>query len=166
MLIIRKAKRNDSEAIIDVNIKTWLDTYKGIISDDFLQSRVEARQQSIDKCRNTVEENDNVYVAILDDKLVGISSFGKSKIQKYYNYGEIYSLYVLKDYQKRGIGKAILFKAIEDLQHQGYKGIIVSCIKKNPSNKFYIKMGGRIIDKKTSLLGSQEIEENILKFEL
>lgn len=166
MLIIRKAKKEDSENIIDVNIKTWLDTYKGIVADEFLKNKINTRQISIDKCRNTVEKDNNVYVAILDNKLVGIVSFGKSKIDKYYKYGEIYSLYVLKDYQRRGIGKAIFFNGINDLKEQQYKNILVSCIKQNPSNEFYIKMGGKKIGEKTSLFGKQLIQENIFEFKI
>ena len=108
MLIIRKAKKSDSKDLIEVNINTWNTTYKGIIPDEYLKHRVDTIEEEIKKCEDTIEQQDNTYVAVLDGKIVGVMNYGSSRIENFKNYGEVYSLYVLKDYQRIEYRKKII----------------------------------------------------------
>ena len=38
-MIIRKAKSSDDKGIIEVNTKTWITTYSGIIPDEILEKK-------------------------------------------------------------------------------------------------------------------------------
>lgn len=164
MLEIRKAKSQDSRGIIEVNVKTWCSTYEGIVPTEYLQYKIDTMEENIKKCEQTVEENDNVYVAIKDGKIVGIMSYGPCKNEKYKNYGEIYSLYVLKEYQNQSIGKRLFLKGKEELKKKLYENMIINCLTENPSNQFYIKMGGTIIEKVEKEIGGEKLWENIILY--
>lgn len=161
---IRKAKSKDAEGIIKVNVKTWLTTYSGIMPDSVLKKKIETMEESVRICKETVEKNNNVLVAIEDEEIVGIVSYGKGKTIEDELTGEIYSIYVLKEYQGKHIGKQLFTAAKKILEENGYKEIIVTCIKQNPSNKFYEKMGGKIVTTIKSNIFGTEIEENLIKF--
>ena len=163
---IRKAKSSDAKEIIEVNVKTWLTTYSGIMPEQALKNKVDNMEESIKKCEKTVEDDDNVLVAIKDGKIVGVVSYGKSRFTNdNENAGEIYSLYVLKEYQRQGIGKKLFFVAKNILNRQGYKNIIVTCIVENPANEFYKKIGGKKKETIKSNIYGIQMYENLIKFD-
>lgn len=161
---IRKAKSSDAKDIIEINIKTWCSTYKGIVPDDFLKEKEEAKEKNIKKCEETVEAKDNVLVAEYDGQVVGIVSYGKAKVINEKDYGEIYSLYVLDNYQGKNVGKELFLAAREQLIKKGYSKLVLSCIKANPSNGFYKRMGGQVVEVIISNIGGRKIEENVIVF--
>ena len=108
-MIIRKAKSSDAREIIEINIKTWNTTYKGIIPDYVLKQREMLKEESIKKCEKTVELRDNVLVIEYDNKMVGVVSYGKAKLTDKEDYGEIYSLYVLNEYHGKKYRKITIF---------------------------------------------------------
>lgn len=49
----------------------------------------------------------NFYVAEVDNKIVGVLTYGKSRNDNYSSCGEINAIYVLSDYQKKNGEKCI-----------------------------------------------------------
>ena len=72
MLKIRTARKEDATAIINININSWRETYKGI----FLNSLSENIEESINKCKNNISE---YIVATIDDRVVGFCRVGKKQ---------------------------------------------------------------------------------------
>ena len=62
------------------------------------------------------------------------------------NYAEIYALYIDKEYQRKGIGTALINFAFENLK-PNYKYVLISTLVQNDANLFYKKIGGKLIDK-------------------
>ena len=124
MLEIRKAKAFDSRGIIEVNVKTWCTTYEGTVPSDYLKHRVDTMEEKIKICEQTIEKDDNVFIALKDGNIVGVMSYGPCKNEVYKNYGEIYSLYVLKEYQRQSIGRKLFLKGIEELKNKSYENVI------------------------------------------
>ncbi len=62
-----------------------------------------------------------VKIAIVDGKIVGyiLYTYRDSPIQLYKKRGNIYDLFVREKYRGVGIGKALLFSALEDLKLNG-----------------------------------------------
>ena len=163
-MYIRKAKAEDAKGIIEVNVKTWITTYSGIIPQEILNNKEQTINESIKKCEETVEKDDNVLVAIENEKVVGIASYGKARAVNEENTGELYSIYVLKDYQGKGIGEQLFKKVKNILNEKGYQEIVVTCLKQNPYNKFYKKMGGKVIKVVNSNICGIQMEENLIQF--
>ena len=55
------------------------------------------------------------------------------------NAGEIYAIYILKEYQQRGIGKKLINFAVNDLINENYDKVVIWALKDNPNVKFYKK---------------------------
>ncbi len=162
--IIRKANINDAREIIEVGTKTWITTYKGLMSDKILDERISTMEKRQERLENELQNNNNWYVSIVDNKVVGFVSYGKSRNEKYKNYGEINAIYVLKEYQKLGIGKALFLKGIEELINQGFKNVILNVLEGNKTIDFYKYFGGEVIEERYDYFSNELINEHIMLF--
>ena len=164
-IIIRQALSSDAEGIVYVNTYTWLTTYKGLLSDKILNNRLNTMKERTIKLAKAIEEKDNTYVATINNKVVGFVTYGKSRNDKYEDSGEINAIYVLEEYQKLGIGKALFFKAIERLINLGYQSMMLNVLEGNNTINFYKKYGGENIDNRYDYFGEDLIKENIMYFD-
>ena len=144
-IIIRKAKPEDAEKIIDINIKVWKTTYKGLIPQEIIdkvQSKDEAR---IEKSKINIREKQNTIVAEVDGEIVGYQTFGQAHDKQFCNSGEIYTSYILDDFQMLGLGRRMAIECMKELVNQGYTTLITKCLVGNPSNEFHKSIGGLYI---------------------
>lgn len=103
---VRKATKEDGEGIGIVHYQSWLETYRGILDDRFLdelsiERRIEAAQCYYEDC----------WVAEVDGEMVGFVHCHVSRDNP--NVYEIIALYIFKAYQKLGIGKALIQKCLD-----------------------------------------------------
>lgn len=135
MLTIRPATINDAEQKGQIHYQTWIETYTGHINQAYLDRMKPER--SVEFARKYPE---NTLVAELDGKIVGFACYGKSRDLTYENHGEIIALYVLKGYQKLGIGRALMESCLEQLKV--YPQHFLWVLKSNQKAiAFYEKMG-------------------------
>lgn len=144
-IIIRKAKLEEAETIIDINIEVWNTTYKGLIPQeiiDMLQIKSPAR---IEKNQKDIKEKGNVFVAEVNGKIVGYSSYGKTRDENFPDTGEIYTGYILDDYQRLSLGRRLAVACMEEMVKDGFKTMITKCLVGNPTNEFHKSLGGEFI---------------------
>ena len=144
--IIRLATENDCKELSELKYSVWKETYRNIYSDEIIDN------YDIDKNKNkflSIVSNPNIDLYVVEDnnKLVGYMDCG-IPYRPYKNYKqEIGLLYLLKEYQRKGIGKKLFAIAKNKIKENGYNDFFVSCNKYNiKAHEFYKKMGG-IIDK-------------------
>ena len=159
---VEKAQIEDARNIVEINIEEWKNTYKDIFPDKFLENLSEKKEESIEKCKNKINE---YIVCKINNQVVGFLRFGKNKKGYNDNYAEIYALYIDKDYRRKGIGKALINFAFENLK-SNYKYVLISTLVQNNANLFYKKIGGKLIDKVYFSLENNEYEENLYEYEL
>ena len=159
---LEKAQIEDARNIVEINIEEWKNTYKDIFPDKFLENLSEKKEESIEKCKNKINE---YIVCKINNQVVGFLRFGKNKKGYNDNYAEIYALYIDKDYRRKGIGKALINFAFENLK-SNYKYVLISTLVQNNANLFYKKIGGKLIDKVNFSLENNEYEENLYEYEL
>ena len=168
MIKIRYAEFEDVENIIDVNLKTWRTTYGGIVDEDFLLKLEVGRNDSVKRAKDNFGkrkiEGRKIYdcVATHGENFIGMLTYGKCREEDKLglsNCGEVYAIYILKEYQQKGIGKRLINFAIEDLANENYEKLIIWALKENPSVEFYKKIGGEIGFKKDIKIGEQLLEE-------
>ena len=158
--IIRKKEIKDCSSIEKVITKSWQQTYKGIINQETLDNLFTNEEERIHYSIKNFNNNDyETYVLEVNKQVVGFVNCGESR--EYKNTGEIFALYIIEEYQGYGYGTELFLNAYNCLKNQGYNKVIVGCIDKNKSNKFYenigcIKIGTRIIEK-----SGQKFVENI-----
>ena len=131
-----------------VNSTAWLETYPGLIDQEFLESLVteEALKEFEEKLKGYIINDPNIfYLLRVDNKPVGIVHVRKTKFVGYEEYGELGAIYLLNEFKRKGYGKILFEKAKEELKKMGYTKMINGCINGNPSNEFYKHMGGKYI---------------------
>lgn len=142
---IRKAVIADVKGIAKVHVDSWKTTYKDIISDEFLNK---LSYESREKLWASNMSNMNVYVAKTDEgEIVGFSTGGKERSGSYPgNDGELYAIYILKEYQGQGIGKLLVKPVIDELLSLNINSMLVLVLEKNNSCHFYEALGGKRLD--------------------
>lgn len=161
-MIIREAKKQDAESIVNININGWIKTYHGIFPNEFLKKLKQKKLESIEKCKNKINE---YIVCEIENKVVGFLRCGKNK--KGYNekYAEVYALYIDSQYQKRGIGSKLLEYSFIKLKCN-YDNVLISTLQENSATIFYEKCGGKLIDTCSFKLDDTEYKENLYLFNL
>lgn len=139
---IKKLREEEAEEKIDINIKVWWTTYRGLIPDEIIAKLQTKTKERIERQKQTIREKNNTYGIYVDGKLVGYSSYGPAKDENYKDSCEIYSCYILEEYQRLHLGRKVVIKILEDFIQEGYKTMITKCLVGNPANKFHEAIGG------------------------
>lgn len=138
-LIIRKAVPQDVKGIAKVHVDSWKTTYPGIVPDEILDglSYEQKEQKWLSYFSRDISEN-SLYIAETNtNEIVGFINGGKERTRKYQYDGEIYCLYILKDFQRLGIGSKLMQTLINDFISSGMESALVWVLTENPSRKFY-----------------------------
>ena len=150
-----------------INIKSWVESQVNIVDEDYLDSI------------NTISEAENMKAALtgslmdgslryllkVNDEYVGIFRVRETKYEGFEDYGELGALYLLNRVKNNGYGRIMFDRAKRELKQMGYDKMIVGCLEGNPSNNFYIHMGGVFLKKNPIRIGGQDLNENIYVFE-
>ena len=123
----------------------WETTYRGIYPDEKIDKYDVDLNEN--KFKNMIkEQSQRLFVILSDSKIIGYISCGKIMRAFDKHTHDIGLLYLLKEYQGKGIGRQMFEFAKKELKNQGITEFIVSCNKYNiPAQQFYKKMGGQII---------------------
>jgi len=141
----RKAIVEDCYSIAELKGIVWNTTYKGIYSDEKLIGYDVKKNEKI--LQNIVNNSDiEIYVATDNDRIVGFMTCGKPyKPFRHYEQ-EVGLLYILKEYQKQGIGKGFFEIARKQVKEAGYNEFMVAVNSQNANAiQFYLAMGGKIV---------------------
>ncbi|RIN17677.1 GNAT family N-acetyltransferase [Mammaliicoccus vitulinus] len=136
-MIIRDKKESDIETLAKVHFESWISTYKGIVSDSYLDSLT--LQSYIEKHRIF---NAPCIVAEIDDEVVGFLMYSKDKDEDTSDKcGEIMVIYLLPAFQHKGIGTCLMQEAEKRMKSE-YDQLSLWVLEDNiPTVKFYEKMG-------------------------
>ena len=165
-IVIRKAKPEEAEQIIDIGIEVWNTTYKDLISKDIIDKLQSKDEMRIKSKRNLIEAKKDTYVAEVDGKIVGYNTYGRCRDEKYKDSGEIYAGYILDDYQGLGLGRKMAIECMKDLLAEGYTTFVSKCLDGNPSNEFHKSLGGVYVGQSDFVpLGIYVGKENIYYYD-
>lgn len=141
----RKATAEDCYSIAELKGVVWNTTYRGIYPDEKLKGYdVKKNEQILQSIVNNPEIE--IYVATEHDKIVGFMTCGKPYKPFRHYQQEVGLLYILKEYQKQGIGKGFFELARKQVKEAGYKEFMVAVNSQNENAiQFYLAMGGQIV---------------------
>lgn len=139
---IRRAVLEDARGIAEVHVKSWQETYKGIVDQNYLHSlKVEDRFRMWKAGLATKNDSQPVYVAENSEgRIIGFSSFGPERTKKFSVDGELYAIYLLEKYKGRKIGTALFRTGVQELSKE-YSSLLVWVLAENNSKFFYEKFG-------------------------
>lgn len=165
-MIIRTKELKDCEAWVDVNIESWNDNLKGIVSDRILKLITENRDSRIEKDINNFKNNDWCYVLEDNNNVIGIMKLKQSDRDGYKDCGEVQVLYLYTNEKRKGYGRVLINKAFEVFKSKGYKKVVIGCLVGNPSNEFYEHIGGKFIRQDSWDIFDEHYVENVYEYNI
>jgi ribosomal protein S18 acetylase RimI-like enzyme len=154
---IRPARPEDADPIAQIHVATWKQTYKDLIPPQAMVAANLAHRLEMWRGLLTIESLDKGYCAFVAEShahaLSGFVLVGpqRSKRPEFEPYpGEIMALYVMKDAQRRGLGRRLLSAGANELLAMGLDRASAWILSANANARgFYERMGGREIATQT-----------------
>lgn len=144
-MTIRKAKLSDATSIAIVHVDSWRTTYKDIIPDDYLDNLSYDQRTELWKRNIAREDNDVIVAENNEGKIIGFADAWKRETNKEKNAIDLTSIYLLEEYQGKGIGKKLLKELFRHFKRQGYERVFVKVLEENETRYFYEYYGAKLV---------------------
>lgn len=139
---IRRANENDFKQIAKVHVDTWRTAYNGLIDDDYLKNLSYSKKENM-WAQILKENNEYIYVAEANGHVVGFATCGKERGNSNIIMGEIYAIYILKEFERKGYGKRLVSACAEKLSSMEAESLIIWMLDGNTAGRFYEALGGK-----------------------
>jgi GNAT superfamily N-acetyltransferase len=145
---VRPAIPDDAEGIATVHVKSWQESYVGLLPQAVLDRQsVPARFRTWSAYLSKPSDDRWVYVAI--DPAAGIVGFAEAARCKPVLHGtnfEIPVLYILQSHARRGLGRRLMQALAQAMRGAGPGAIALWSLAENrPARAFYEAVGGRLV---------------------
>jgi ribosomal protein S18 acetylase RimI-like enzyme len=153
---IRAATPADAGAIARVHRESWRTSYSGILPAEIVN--VEAGRRTEGEWRRRLAHKraaSETWIAEGPaEGIVGFASCGESRSPTMPGFdAEIYALYVLQAYHRRGVGRALVRECARHFVRNGLFTCYAWVLKANHARLFYEAMGGEEAGTRTERLG-------------
>jgi ribosomal protein S18 acetylase RimI-like enzyme len=154
-ITIREATPEDASGIARVHVDSWRTTYRGMMPDQLLDNlSYESRAHRWEQILSDPAGAGFTYVAQdRSGQIVGFASGGPDRDEDPRYQGELWAIYLLEEYQGRGIGRRLTQAVARRLADMGMHSMIVWVLADNPARRFYEALGGQYV-------GERDIEIN------
>jgi GNAT superfamily N-acetyltransferase len=158
---IRAATLADVSGIARVHVDAWRSTYRGIVSQAFLDGLSYRDREALwTRVLSSPPGSQGLFVA--EESAQGIVGFahGAPPTVPHATYeGELYAIYLLEAFQGRGLGRDLILKVVAWFIAHGIRSMMVWVLTDNAACRFYEALGGRRIDVKRIEIGGDNLEE-------
>ena len=96
-----------------VHYQAWKEAYVGLVNQDFLDRRT--MEMSLQSAQWAFDNGIATSIAKDGERVVGFVDFGHYRLDGLHDAGEVYAIYVLKEYYGKGIGYALMKRAFDAL---------------------------------------------------
>lgn len=168
---VREARVEDANAIARIRVASWRRTYRGIVPDETLvamdvgENTATARRwlaQVADGSRGPLACA--FVVAGADGETCGFAHAGAARplesgaAPEPFD-SEVYALYLMPGYERRGLGGRLLAAATGHLRRRGARSAIIWALERNPNRGFYEALGGVVVYTQILHFGEREVAE-------
>lgn len=156
-IAFRKATLEDLPRVSDVHVRSWQQSFRSIVPDDHLSGMsVEERSERLgDRFERPP------YAMILAEhpcgEIAGFIDYGPPVLDVSHD-SQIYSFYLLKHFQRLGIGGRLFAQCLNEIMQDGHRSVCLDALAISPYRAFYEKMGGKIIGHDGHKLGEEYFE--------
>ena len=157
---IRDATLADAPAIARIHMDSWRSTYRGLVSDGFLDNlRFEDRLARWQQ-RLADEKMFTLVAGAEPGRIVGFAQGGPEGTGRTDYTGELWALHIAVPYQRSGLGRRLTSEVAKRLQSMGFDSMFVWVLSGNhPARRFYERLGGTYVTKRLEAFGGGSIEE-------
>ncbi|MBP7648671.1 MAG: GNAT family N-acetyltransferase [Phenylobacterium sp.] len=144
MHVVFPAGPRDAQALAEVHVTSWRETYRGLLPDSFLdRMSVPVTARRFSKSLVAPAEREITLAAADRSGIVGYAAGGPSRI-RLTGEAEITTLYVLRAHQGHDLGRRLLTAAARVFADQGARSLMISVLRDNfPARGFYEHLGGQ-----------------------
>ena len=159
---IRPANPADAGPMSKVHVDTWRTSYAGIVPAEHLaglsyRDRESRWEQILTADRPT--ESNFVAETVAGD-VVGFAGGGPEREGNPTYRGELYGIYLLEAYQRKGLGRRLVSAVAHRLLADGFGSMLVWVLADNhPACRFYESLGGERVGRKTIAIGGADLVE-------
>jgi GNAT superfamily N-acetyltransferase len=141
----RPAAAADLAAVCEVRVRTWQAAYRGLVPQPYLDAMSPAAEA--DRRRPSFPRPGE-HVAEAGGRVVGWAAIGPYRDEHgdapTPGCGEVGAIYVLPDWQGRGVGRALMGYALDDLRRQRLVPVLLWVLAGNAQAcRFYERAGFR-----------------------
>jgi len=158
---IREARVSDAAGLARVSVDSWQSTYAGIIPQEFLDSLTyEGRTKRWEERLSDPDSPGFTFITETNEgDIVGYAGGLKGNSGDPLYTGEVGDIYLLKEYQRQGIGRRLMATAALRIKEYGHDSLLVWVLEDNPNRKFYESLGGSPVGKKEVEIGGRKLKE-------
>lgn len=159
--VIKNATIDDIEEVAKLHINSWYETYRGIISQNYLDSMKNNLSKRIERMKNEFNLR-TMIIGIINNEIIGFSEFVFSnEFSKDLDIDcELCGLYIKNGYKNLGYGSKMFEYVINIFKEKNKRKMGLWCVKDNiPAISFYEKKGGILSTEKTFTIDNQEYNE-------
>lgn len=160
MYSIREAVYADAEVIANIHVVSWKHIYTDLVDEEDLSNATSDNRkifwQTILKMR---KKKQWTFVLLDKETVVGFISGGPERTKRFDYDGEIYNIYLLPEYQRKGLGGMLLKAFTEEVKKHGYTSLLVWVLTQNPASRFYERFKAKPVEKEQTTIGEGSYQE-------
>lgn len=166
--VIRRATLSDIKSIARVHVDCWCETYHNILPQSYLESlKYNDRAQMWARHLPRKDKKSATYVLTgYDGDVVGFCDFGPAREHEHGIKGEIYAIYILQKFQKKGWGKKLFFVVRSLFLKNKISSFYLWVLSDNENRNFYLHMGGEYLKSQNIEIGGVSLKEDLIHFDL
>jgi GNAT superfamily N-acetyltransferase len=151
----RKATENDIPAVARVYVESVRQSFAGIEPQSYLDRlSVEQRQKTMSD--RFARSSYRLYVAENDNGVIGFIDCGKPVLDGLPHERQVFSFYLLPEYQRQGVGARLFKLCISRVVAEGCNSLCLDTIEASPYRVFYEKLGGSVIGNGTHRIENED----------
>jgi L-amino acid N-acyltransferase YncA len=158
----RDATLEDAPGISNAHVRSWQESYRGIVPDAHLDSLDPSSRAKMwaERFKDSTFDGHVIVAADSNENIVGFIAVGPSRSQEYPGWGEVRAIYLLRDFKGCGVGRQLFDLGKQRLQTLGYQSFFCWVLKDNPTRYFYESTGGKLsrFEKTIQIGGSNLLE--------
>ncbi|MFC0300668.1 GNAT family N-acetyltransferase [Virgibacillus soli] len=160
MYTIRQASYEDATAIANIHVRTWKNTYQDLIDEkDISNMTYENRKVLWQTILQTQTEDRVTLVIHQNEQIIGFISGGPERTKRFNYDAEIYTIYILDEHQKKGLGAQLLAAFSKKMLAFGHQSLLVWILKQNPSSRFYERYEAKPVGYEETTIGEGTYRE-------
>ena len=152
--MVRIARFEDIPRIAEINIYGWRDSYRGIVSDDFLFKQLSVGE-AIKKTKTRFIKHSGIHLVYEDgtDKIIkGMAVIGNCRDEDMPAGFELMAIYVEKYFLRCGIGSEFIKYFEKEAERQNKKELCIWVFEKNNAARNFYEYCGYAPDGTTKLI--------------
>ncbi|WP_164669616.1 GNAT family N-acetyltransferase [Virgibacillus doumboii] len=166
MFTIRKAVYEDAASIADIHVNSWKSTYSELLDEKDISNMTYENRKTLWETVLRIQKKDQSTLVIENDtKIVGFVSGGPERTKRFDYDSEIYTIYLLDEFQRMGLGARLLKAFCEEMRELGFQSVLVWVLKQNPSSRFYERYDAEPVGEEATTIGEGTYQETAYGWE-